>query len=108
MKTKTFLAFVGMRELYRDNSNTSSSVLSIYELCKTSYIDLDSRYTHDLSSIQIRILVLYATRTMGEVITVKYIEENGFLVLSKYQVKTVDRLSCIPILHLQSLKYSIH
>ena len=51
-------------ELYRDNSTTLSSVLSMFELRKTSYIDLDSCYTHDLSSNPNIIGVIYATRTM--------------------------------------------
>ena len=45
-------------EYYRDNLTTSSSVLSIYELCKSSYIDLD-----DLNLIPNIIGVIYATLT---------------------------------------------
>ena len=52
--------------LYRDNSR-----LSIYELRKTSYKDLDSCYTHDLSLIPNIIKVIYATCTMGAVRIVK-------------------------------------
>ena len=70
----------GQWELYRDNSTTSSSVLSIYEIPKTSYIDLDSRYTHDLSLIPNILGVIYATCTMGAVRIVKYKEDNYILI----------------------------
>ena len=50
----------------------------MYELHKTSYVDLgsSSRYTNDQSSIPIIIGVIYATCTMGVVKIVKYIEDN--------------------------------